>query len=144
MRAKAEGLPLPAAIAPGSPWSDLNKIGDSYVTHEGQDNVLVSYDGVVGDSAKLYAQGHDLKDPYLSPVYGDVRGFPPVFLTAGTRDLFLSNTVRMHLKLRAAGVVADLMVFEGMSHVLYQADPAIPEVRQHFAELTAFFDRYFR
>ncbi|MBQ7606818.1 MAG: alpha/beta hydrolase [Desulfovibrionaceae bacterium] len=144
LRAKAEGLPLPAAIAPGSPWSDLDKVGDSYFTHAGQDNVLVTYDGWLGDAARLYANGHDLRDPYLSPVYGDVTGFPPVFLTSGTRDLFLSNTVRMHLKLRAAGVPAELMVFEGMSHVHYLADPAVPEVRQLFAELTGFFDRNMR
>lgn len=49
----------------------------------------------------------------LSPVYGDVRDFTPTLLTTGTRDLFLSNTARMHLKLREAGVPADLIVFEG-------------------------------
>ena len=144
LRAKAENLPMPAAIAPGSPWSDIDKIGDTYFTHEGQDNVLVLYDGWLKESAKLYANGHDLKDPYISPVYGDVSGFPPTFLTSGTRDLFLSNTVRMHVKLRQAGVPADLMVFEGMSHVIYQSDPSVPEVRFHFAELTKFFDRNFQ
>lgn len=144
LKAKDLGLPLPCAIAPGSPWSDLNKIGDTYFTHEGQDNILVSYDGVIHESAKLYANGHDLSDPYLSPVYGDVHGFPPVLLTSGTRDLFLSNTVRMHLKLREAGVIADLIVFEGMSHIMYMIDPDVPEVRWHFTELTRFFDRYFK
>ena len=33
LRAKQEGLPLPAAIAPGSPWSDLTKTGDTFYTH---------------------------------------------------------------------------------------------------------------
>ena len=51
----------------------------------------------------LYAGGHDLAHPYLSPLFGDfTRGFPPTFLQSGTRDLFLSNTVRMHRALRAA------------------------------------------
>ena len=144
LRAKAEGLPLPAAIAPGSPWSDMSKTGDSYVTHEGLDNVLVSYDGWLKDAALLYAAGHNLKDPYLSPVYGDVRGLPPTLLTSGTRDLFLSNTVRMHQKLREAGVPAELVVFEGMSHVQYILAPEAPEAHRHFAELTAFFERHLR
>jgi acetyl esterase/lipase len=112
LRAKAEGLPLPSALAPGTPWTDLTKTGDSYFVNNGIDNILVSYDGWLGDAAKLYAAGHDLKDPMLSPVYGDVSGFPPTLLTTGTRDLFLSNTVRMHLKLRQAGVDADLIVFD--------------------------------
>ena len=144
LRAKAEGLPLPAAIAPGTPWTDLSKTGDSYFTNEGVDNILVSYDGWLGHAAKLYAGGHDLKDPMLSPVYGDVSGFPPTLLISGTRDLFLSNTVRMHLKLREAGVAADLIVFEGMSHVHYLMDTDAPETRFHFSELSRFFSHHLK
>ena len=141
LRAKQENLPLPGAIAPGTPWSDMTKTGDSYFTNEGIDNLLVSYDGWLKQAAELYADGHDLKDPMLSPVYGDVTGFPPTFLTSGTRDLFLSNTVRMHQKLRQAGVKADLMVFEGMSHAMYYLLPAeTPETVFHFKELGRFFD----
>ena len=144
LRAKAEGLPLPAALAPGTPWTDLSKTGDSYFTNEGVDTILMSYDGWLGDAARLYAAGHDLKDPMLSPVYGDVSGFPPTLLTSGTRDLFLSNTVRMHLKLRQAGVVADLIVFEGMAHAQYHMSPDAPETVFHFKELARFFDRHLK
>jgi len=84
----------------------------------------------------------DLKDPQLSPIYGDLSGFPPTILTSGTRDLFLSNTVRVHRKLRQAGVVSDLHVFEGQSHAQYAGDPNAPETKEHFAELSAFFDRH--
>src|SRR5436853_4461651 len=140
LRARAEGLPLPAATAPGTPWSDLTKTGDSYFTNEMLDNVLVSNDGWLGDAAALYAAGHDLKDPQLSPVYGDYAGFPPSILTTGTRDLFLSNTVRVHRKMRAAGVEAELHVFEGQSHAQYAADPFAPETKEHFGALAAFCD----
>lgn len=142
LRAKQEGLPLPAAIAPGTPWSDLTKTGDTYFSNDKVDNVLVSYDGWLSEAAKLYANGHDLKDPMLSPVYGDYHGFPPAILTSGTRDLFLSNTVRVHRKMRAAGVVAELHVFEGQSHAQYEIDPFAPETKEHFAELVSFFNRY--
>jgi epsilon-lactone hydrolase len=142
LRAKTEGLPLPAATAPGTPWSDMTKTGDTFYTNEKVDNILVSNDGWLGEAAKLYANGHDLKDPQLSPIYGDLTGFPPTILTSGTRDLFLSNTVRVHRKLRQAGVVADLHVFEGQSHGQYAGDPDAPETKEHFGELTAFFDKY--
>ncbi|MEX9952524.1 alpha/beta hydrolase [Providencia rettgeri] len=144
LRIKTAGLPLPAAIAPGTPWSDLTKTGDSYFTNEGVDNVLVSYDGWLGDAAKLYANGHDLKGPMLSPVYSDVTGFPPTLLTSGTRDLFLSNTVRMHLKLRQAGVDANLMILEGISHAQYHMDPNASETITHFTEVGHFFSQYLR
>ncbi|WP_407068150.1 alpha/beta hydrolase [Methylobacterium crusticola] len=142
LRAKQEGVPLPAAIAPGTPWSDLTETGDSYKANEWLDNVLVSYDGYLTHAAQLYAAGHDLKDPQLSPIYGDLRGLPPTILTTGTRDLFLSNTVRTHRKLRQAGVEASLQVFEGMSHAQYLFNPDAPETREAFQEIAAFLDRH--
>ncbi len=142
LRAKAEHLPLPAAIAPGTPWSDLTKTGDSYFANEMVDNVLVSYDGFLGDCAKLYANGHDLKDPFLSPVYGDFHHFPPTILTTGTRDLFLSNTVRVHRKLRDAGIDAVLNVFEGQSHAQYAFAPDAPETKQAFGDIAQFFNAH--
>ena len=114
LRAKQDGFALPAAIAPGSPWADLTKTGDTFYSHNLVDNFQVSYDGYLKDSAYLYANGRDLKDPMLSPIYGDLHGFPPTILTSGTRDLFLSLTVRVHRKLRQAGVDAALQVFEGL------------------------------
>jgi acetyl esterase/lipase len=142
LRAKAEGLPLPAAIAPGTPMSDVTGVGDSFRTNALVDNVLVAVDGFCDAATRFYAKGHDLKDPLLSPVYGDVRGFPPTILTTGTRDLLLSNTVRMHRKLRQAGVEAALQVFEGQSHAHYYRDDTAPESREAFSEIAAFFDRH--
>jgi acetyl esterase/lipase len=140
LRAKQENLPLPAAIAPGTPWSDLTETGDTYKTNEWLDNVLVSYNGYLVHAAKLYANGRDLKDPQLSPIYGDFHGFPPTILTSGTRDLFLSLTVLTHRKLRRAGVEADLQVYEGMSHAQYNFDPDAPETKEVFSEIARFFD----
>ena len=142
LRAKQEGLALPAAIAPGTPWSDMTETGDSYKTNEWVDNVLVSYGGYLGHAAQLYANGHDLKDPQLSPIYGDFHGFPPAILTTGTRDLFLSNTVRTHRKLRQAGVDAELQVFEGFSHAQYLMDPMAPETKEVFTEIASFLDKH--
>jgi alpha/beta hydrolase fold len=142
VEAVAQGLPLPGAIAPATPWSDMTKTGDTYFANEMVDNILVSNDGWLADAASLYANGHDLKDPMLSPVYGDLQGFPPTILTSGTRDLFLSNTVRVHRKLRAAGVVADLIVFEGQSHAQYLFVPDATEAKEYFTEVTAFFDKH--
>jgi acetyl esterase/lipase len=142
LRAKQMGLPLPGAIAPGTPMADVTKTGDSFYTNELVDNVLVSRDGFCDAGVKVYAHGHDLKDSLLSPVYGDMHGFPPAILTTGTRDLLLSNTVRVHRKLREAGVEAQLEVFEGESHAQYQFDDRVPETKEAFGEITAFFDKH--
>ena len=142
LRAKQEGLPLPAAIAPGTPMSDLTGTGDSFATNFMVDNVLVGSDGRCDAMAKLYANGHDLRDPMLSPVYGDMRGFPPTILTTGTRDLLLSNTVRVHRKLRQAGVEAELHVYEGQSHAQYMRDANAPETKEAFEEIAQFFGKH--
>jgi acetyl esterase/lipase len=142
LRAKQEGLPLPAAIAPGTPMSDLSLAGDSFKTNAMVDNVLVAPGANCDQRAALYMAGRDPKDPLLSPVYGDMNGFPPTILTTGTRDLLLSNTVRVHRKLRQAGVDAILQVYEGQSHAQYYRDVSAPETKEAFGEIAGFFDKY--
>lgn len=66
---------------------------------------------------------------------------PPAILTTGTRDLLLNNTVLIHRKFRAAGIVAELEVYEGQSHAQYSRDDRLPETRDAFGEITAFFDK---
>ena len=84
-----------------SPELDLTESGDTFQTNLGVDTVIGPFTAV----NLLYAAGHDLSDPYLSPLFGDfTKGFPPTLLTAGTRDLFLSNAVRMHRSLRRVDV----------------------------------------
>jgi len=131
-------LETPGALWVGTPWADLTKTGDSQFTNEGIDRMLVSYHGVLEGAAKLYANGRDLKTPLISPVYGEFKGFPPTYLVTGTRDLFLSDTVRVHRKMRVAGVVADLNVYEGVSHGEYAAVVDSPELQQAYGELGAF------
>jgi acetyl esterase/lipase len=142
LRAKQEGIPVPAAIAPGTPMSDVTGVGDTFYTNELVDNVLVSRDGICQAAAQYYAAGHDMKDPLISPVYGDMAGFPPTILTSGTRDLLLSNTARVHRKLRQAGAEAYLQIFEGQSHAQYQFDDSAPETKEAFAEISDFFDKH--
>jgi acetyl esterase/lipase len=71
-----------------------------------------------------------------------MHGFPPTILTTGPRDLLLSNTVRVHRNLRRAGVDAQLEVFEGESHAQYQFDDRVPESKEAFGEIAAFFDEH--
>ncbi len=141
-RAIREKLPLPAAISAGTPWSDLSKTGDSYFANALVDGVLRQYEGSLESFARIYAGGVDLKDPRLSPIYGTFDGFPPTILTTGTRDLFLSNTVRTHRRLRQAKVEAQLEVYEGVSHGQYAIDHTAPETAEALGEIAAFLDRH--
>ncbi|PXX10314.1 alpha/beta hydrolase family protein [Mycolicibacterium moriokaense] len=66
LRAKQEKLALPAAIAPGTPMSDLTRTGDSFQSNHMVDNVLVAADGACDAMARLYAGGHDLGSDALA------------------------------------------------------------------------------
>ncbi len=138
--AQRRDIPLPGALALGSPWVDLTETGDTYRTNEWLDNVLVSYRGYASHAARLYSGGASLSDPLISPIHGDFSDFPPTILTSGTRDLLLSLTVLTHRKLRRAGVRAELQVYEGMSHCQYMTDPGSPESEEAFTEIARFFD----
>ena len=114
LRARDEGLPMPAAVVMMTPASDITGAGDTFHTLCGIDPVLPS---AMPEMMQLYAGDAPLEHPHVSPLFGDFKpGFPPTFLQSGTRDLLLSSTVRMHRKLRSAGVAAELHVFEGMPH----------------------------
>src|SRR5208283_4613296 len=112
-----------------TPWSDMTKTGDT------NDDLLEA-------AAKVYAGEHDLKEPLLSPVYGDLSGFPPTILLAGTRDHFLSDTVRVHQKLLQAGSEAEVLVFDGEYHAQYISEPYAPESAAAWNEVSKFFDRH--
>lgn len=114
LRARDEGLPLPAGLCLITPELDLTESGDSFETHQMIDVTLRRR---LTQSIALHANGHDLSHPYLSPLFGDfAKGFPPTYLTAGTRDLFLSNAARMQRFLRRAGVPVELHIGEAMPH----------------------------
>ena len=113
LRARDEGLPLPAGLVLLSPEVDMTESGDSFEVNRLVDVVLP---GSLMANNLLYANGADLSYPYLSPLFGDLRGLPPIFVQTGTRDLFLSNAARLHRALRRAEVPVDLHVFEGMPH----------------------------
>jgi len=139
-RAKLEALPLPGALVVLSPAAaDLSKTGDSFYTNAGVDGSWV-YDGFVEALFRSYANGRDLKDPAVSPLYGDFKGFPPTYLVTGTRDIFLSDTVRVQRKLLQAGVPTQLVVVEGAPHTVGDGD--IPEYAEVYRNVGEFLDAH--
>ncbi|WP_421715112.1 alpha/beta hydrolase fold domain-containing protein [Alteromonas stellipolaris] len=129
---------LPLAVYAGTPWADLTKTGDTLYTNEGIDRILLTYQGFLAASAKLYAGSESLTHPSISSLYGNFDGFPPTLLVSGTRDMFLSDTVRVNRKLRNANVRTQLEVFEGLSHADYVVAYETPESLSVYQELKQF------
>jgi acetyl esterase/lipase len=137
LKANSEGLPMPAALGLSSPATDLTRTGDSCFANQGRDPVL-QWDGLMEYFVPAYAQGFDLRIPLLSPVHADYwPGFPPTLITTGTRDLFLSNCVRLSRVMRQAGVNVELRVWEGMFHG-FELIPNLPEGEEARREMAMF------
>lgn len=135
LKARDEGLPMPAGAVIQTPEVDLTESGDSFQVNAGIDGM-----GTLMQPNLLYANGADLTDPYVSPLFGDfTKGFPPSIVSAGTRDLFLSNAVRLHRKLRSAGIPAELHIVEAAVHGAFGG--AAAEDAELSAETRTFCDR---
>ncbi len=139
LRMRDEKVPMPGALYLMSPWADLTLAGDTMET-------LVAYDPLIpiGDVewvAAAYADARDQKNPYVSPVYADFGkgAYPPTLITAGTREVLLSASVRLYQALRAGGRDATLDVYEGMPHVFQGFVPDSPEGVAAFKRATDFF-----
>ena len=126
--AKAEGLRLPGAVALLSPWCDLRNAGESLTFNEGRDPTLAVSNSHL--AAVYYAGANNIDQPTISPINGSFDGtFPPFLITTGTRDLLLSQAVRLAQKLRESGTAVDLQVWEGLWHV-FEWYEDLPEARQ--------------
>jgi acetyl esterase/lipase len=126
-RAHSDGLPMPRAVALLSPLVDLSGVGDSFSANAGRDVLGVN---VGREGVRKYlpreAEG-DLKAPQVSPLYAEYgTWFPRTLITVGTRDLLLSDAVRLSWKLREAAVPVELIVNEGLWHGA-EANEAVPE-----------------
>jgi epsilon-lactone hydrolase len=116
LKMRDEGVGMPAALALWSPWTDLMGVGDTFFTLENADPFL-SNDLEI-KMAGAYANPSDQKNSYVSPVYGDFsNGFPPTLIQGGTKEMLLSDFVRLYQALDQANIPVKLDIYEGMPHV---------------------------
>ena len=114
-RLRAAGRRLPGALILMSPWTDMTASGRSYQERAAIDPcITMNYIQAV---RKVYAGGRDLSDPMLSPLFGDLTGFPPTLIQAGTHEILLSDSIRLRDRLVSSGVPCRLEVWRDMWHV---------------------------
>lgn len=127
LRARDRGLPLPAALVLWSPWADLTCSGDTYRTMADAEP-FYSSDHFLGTVARCYAGGSDLSDPLVSVLYADYApGFLPTLIQCGTRELLLSDSVRLHRRMRDGGADVELELYDGLWHVFQYKPIESPE-----------------
>lgn len=128
-------MALPAGAAVLSPWTDLACTGESLRTNAER---CVSPEGSWLACRDHYAPGMDRTLPYISPLYGDLHGLPPLYITAGGYETLLSDTLRFAEKAEAAGVDVTLEVGERLCHCYPACAPIFPEATQTLKNCAAF------
>jgi monoterpene epsilon-lactone hydrolase len=133
------GLPQPAALGFFSGYADFARNGDSRSIYS-----VRGFDGFqykANAAIAPYVADHSPRDPVLSPIYANLKNFPPTLCMTGTRDMLLSGTVDFHRALLRAGVDARLIVFDSMPHAhWYSFD--LPESKEALEAQAAFLDRH--
>ena len=91
-----------------------------------------------------YAAGRDLKDPFISPLFGDLKEFPPTCIQAGDNEMLLSDATRLYKKLIRSNVPAKIDIYKGMWHVFQMLAHIVEEGRQAVGSIAAFVDGVLR
>jgi epsilon-lactone hydrolase len=133
-----EKLPLPGALGFFSGLGDMSQAGDTQAIYTiwGFGGPLAPEKGV---HDPFYVGQTNPRDPVLSPLYADLKGFPPTLFISSTRDLLLSGTTTMHRAFLRAGVDAELVVFEALPHAFWY-NYQLPETREALGIMAKFFD----
>ena len=134
-----QGLPLPAAGVALSPWTDLKLTGESYRT---QARVCISPSGMAQVCSKYYYGDHDPTESWISPLYGDLHGLPPLFISVGDYETMRDDSTRFAAKAKASGVDTTLVVGRKMIHCYPLMAPMFPEATQALNEICAFIKKH--
>lgn len=136
---KDKGIALPAAAAVLSPWTDLLLTGKSYKTNLKK---CFSPIGCPESASEFYAKGHDKSHPYISPLYGDLKGLPPLHISAGGNEILLDDAIRFAHKAKDAGVAVTLRVDKGMCHCYPAFGNLFRESKLSLAEICEHLRRF--
>src|SRR6266852_2706111 len=133
---RSAGVPLPAAAALFSPWTDLAATGDSIRTNT--DRCAMFHGAGVAFSAGYYLGDTDPRNPLASPLYADLAGLPPLLIHVGADEVLRDDSTRLAERARAAGVPVELKIWPVVPHAWQIAPHLIPEGRQSLQEAAAF------
>jgi epsilon-lactone hydrolase len=135
VRARETGLPLPAALILMSPWLDFVEDGASY-RNIANDPILPSY--VLDSFKQSYLGDRNRKSAEVTPFYSDLSGLPPTLVHVGSWERLYDDSVTIVARMRAAGVDAELKVFDDMCHGWQLFAPMLEEGMQSIEESAAF------
>ena len=140
---KERNIPLPNGAIPLSAATDFSASGESFRTRAQADPIIPSDPNAIRGLGPVYTQGRaDPLSPLVSPLYGDLRGLPPLLIQVGDAEVLLDDSTRIAAKAKAAGVDVTLSVWPEMPHVWQLFAPFLPEASAAIEEIGAFVRKH--
>lgn len=134
------GPRMPACAVAISPGANMVGIAPSRQANAASDAMLTPR--MIEMATALYLAGHNPRDPYVSPVYGDYSGLPPLMLTVSESEALRDDAYRVAHRARLAGVSVTLRARWNMPHVWPVFYSVLPEARRDVGEMAVFMRRH--
>jgi monoterpene epsilon-lactone hydrolase len=126
LRAREQGLPLPAATIPLSPWLDMEATGETFETNADKD-LIVTRDMIRTMAGAFLGDGGNLQDPLANPLNADLKGLPPIYIQTGGDETLLDDSRKLADLARKSGVDVTLEIVPEMQHVFQFLAGTAPE-----------------
>jgi len=140
LKARDQGVEMPAAVGLSSPVVDIEKNSDTHFTLAGRDPKF-HFETGLEPAFKLYAKDQDPKNPLISVIYADFqRGFPPTEIHVGAREILLGDSCRLNELLHNAGQRSSLQVFDGLWHGVQEH--GFPDSNRSILLMNQFFQSF--
>ncbi len=142
IKLKDLSLQLPAAAILLSPWVDLDFTGDSIKT-KAKIDPFITLDTMLF-YARLYIGNNNPRNPYMSPLYADLKGLPPLLIHVGSAELLLDDARRLAEKAKNSGVEVELEIWDELTHVFHAFAGWIPEGQKAINKIGVFIRKYLK
>jgi len=116
LRMQRDGSRTPGLVMAISPWLDMENTGETLVSNNDTD-FLITREGLQGNIDRYLSGGADPTDPLVNPLYADLTGFPPLYITAADIESLYADATRLHALAQDAGVAVTFDVAPGHQHV---------------------------
>lgn len=142
---KDHKLPQPGALVLISPWTTMENNLPSRSANMSKDVVLGTGTKLVGDiEHPRYAEGKNYQDAYLSPLYGNYKGLPPMLIQTDEHETLLDDSLEVAKKARKAGVQVEQITYKLMPHDFAVCLPELEDSRQSWRDMQSFLRKYMR
>ncbi|MBC2579101.1 alpha/beta hydrolase [Clostridium sp. DJ247] len=130
-------MQMPAALIFISPVVDYTGSGESLITAKEADPFQYEDPFSIANN---FLCDNDVKDPFISPLYGDLRCLPPILIHASEHDVFLSDSINLADKAKDSGIDVHIKIWEELWHVFHINVGTIPESKEALEEICEFID----